>query len=340
MISFKSKTRVTKDTTDHEGHNVVTFVVLRDLCVPFLRIKSNLYFKKATARKLYLLLSIECIAQSHFHMDKKEIGGPVHVEPVLAVNDVVETVNYWHDTLGFTETWTWGEPPNHGGVVWNGTFIQFTQNAELAAVSKGNSIFIRVRKLQALYTFHQNRNAEILEPLENKPWGMAGYTIRDINGYYIVFAGAPLSGEQESVDLPPSVKIVARAPSVKEYQQLTSSVGWSLYPNDPVVEKILAAPIFAVIAIDSDTTRVVGCALLLGDDASFYYVKDVVVHPQWQHKQVGSSMMKELNNWLDIHAADKALVALISGENLSRFYGQFGFSPAFGMVKYIQRNKS
>ena len=58
-----------------------------------------------------------------------------HVEPVLAVKDVTETVEYWHKVLGFPNKWTWGEPPNHGGVAWQGVFVQFSQQPSLASVS-------------------------------------------------------------------------------------------------------------------------------------------------------------------------------------------------------------
>jgi len=273
-------------------------------------------------------------------MDKEETGSPSHVEPILAVNDVAETIHYWHDTLGFPEKWTWGQPPTYGGVAWNGAFIQFSQDPSLASASKGNSIFLRVKKLKALYTFHQKKNADIVEPLENKPWGMAGYTVRDINGYYVIFAGALLSDKKQSSDLPGSVSIIARSPSVKEYQSLTSSVGWSLYSSDEVIGKLLAAPVFAVVAEDTLTGQVIGCALLLGDHASFYYVKDMVVHPAWQSQHVGTALMEKLNDWLDKNAAAKAMIALITGENLAPFYQQFGFTPAFSMIKYIERNKS
>ena len=96
-----------------------------------------------------------------------------HVEPVLAVRDVLKTVTYWSDILGFTGKWTWGDPPNHGGVSWHGAFIQFSLNPDLASASTGNSIWFRVRQLDLLYRFHQKQNAEIVVPLENKPWGMA-----------------------------------------------------------------------------------------------------------------------------------------------------------------------
>jgi GNAT superfamily N-acetyltransferase/uncharacterized glyoxalase superfamily protein PhnB len=262
-----------------------------------------------------------------------------HAEPILAVKDVQETVLYWHQVLGFPGKWTWGEPPNYGGVSWQGVFIQFSQDPELASVSKGNSIFIRVQHLETLYHFHQNKKVEIVEPLENKPWGMAGYTVREINGYYIIFAGAVISERKKSSsELPQTVRIVSRKPNAKEYLNLSSAVGWSSsVPNDGILESILAAPVFAVVAEDLVSNEVIGCALLLSDNAGFFYVKDVMVHPEWQSKHIGSAMMEALTHWLDSNAPDNAFIVLITPENLAPFYQQFGFTPAFGMVRRIQR---
>jgi len=267
-------------------------------------------------------------------------GAPSRVEPILAASNISETVQYWHDTLGFPDKWTWGEPPNHGGVSWNGVAIQFSHNPNLASVSKGNAIFIRSKKLEALHNLHQRKNAEIVEPLENRPWGMASYTVREINGYYVIFAGSPISDRKESsMELPPAVRIIDRLPSIKEYQHLASAVGWSAYLNEAILQKLLAAPLFAVVAEDSGTNEAIGCALLLGDNASFYYIKDVIVDPAWQNKHVGTALMKALTHWLENNAANNALVGLITGETLAPFYQQFGFVPAFSMVRYIQRNE-
>jgi catechol 2,3-dioxygenase-like lactoylglutathione lyase family enzyme len=60
----------------------------------------------------------------------------IHVEPILAVRDVEASVIYWHDVLGFTYKWTWGDPPNHGGVSRDGVFIQFSLDPELASSSE------------------------------------------------------------------------------------------------------------------------------------------------------------------------------------------------------------
>jgi len=263
-----------------------------------------------------------------------------HAEPVLAVKDVSETVLYWHHVLGFPDKWTWGEPPNHGGVSWHGVFVQFSLDPQLALVSKGNSIFIRVRQLEALYDFHRKQNAGIVEPLENKPWGMAGYTIQEINGYYIIFAGSLiLDREKSKATMPQTVRIIPRIPTAKEYLNLVSVVGWGNYTVDAMVEKILSAPLFAVVAEDSVSNEVIGCALLLGDNAGFFYVKDVMVHPDWQSKHIGSAIMNELTHWLDRNAPENAFTVLFTPENLAPFYQQFGFTPAFGMHRRIQRNE-
>src|SRR5688572_30105947 len=112
-----------------------------------------------------------------------------HAAPVLAVSNIIETVDYWHEVLAFPDKWTWGDPPNHGGVSWKGgSFIQFSLNPKLAAVSQGQSIWIRAKNIKALYEIHQQKNALIVSPLEKQPYGFDEYTVKDLNGYYINFA--------------------------------------------------------------------------------------------------------------------------------------------------------
>lgn len=264
----------------------------------------------------------------------------LYIEPVLAVRDIAEAVLYWHEILGFPEKWTWGDPPAHGNVTWHGTSVQFTLNSELAAVSAGHSVFIRVRYVERLYQLHQDRRAEIVAPLENKPWGVAQYTVRDNNGYYIHFAGTPVSGRERSTSGPPEVlKIVSRIPTPSEYMNLASAVYHITDPDHEKAALLLAPVVAAAVAEHKDTGEVIGCALLLGDNVSFYYVKDVMVHPGWQNKQIGTELMKELTRWLEANAPDKVLVTLIAPDSLAPFYRQFGFTPAFGMVREIIRNE-
>ena len=215
----------------------------------------------------------------------------------------------------------------------HGVSVQFSLNPELVAVSKGASVWIRVTQIEKLFAFHKEKNAGIISPLEQKPWGMADYTIRDINGHLIHFSAPLAEKRNRSEEFPKSINIVARKPTPTEYMTLVEAVGWGKIGNESIAESILAPAVFSVVALNTETQHAIGCAMLLGDNVTFYYVKDVMVHPQWQRRNVGTTLMKALNSWLESNTPPNAFVALISADHLSRFYKQFGFRDAFAMIK-------
>jgi GNAT superfamily N-acetyltransferase/uncharacterized glyoxalase superfamily protein PhnB len=257
----------------------------------------------------------------------------LHVEPVLAVRDVSETIAYWHEVLGFSQKWTWGDPPVHGGVSWNGNgFIQFSLNPKLAVISEGHSVWIRVKHLNQFYQMHQ-KNAKVVSPLQNRPWGMAEYTVQEINGYYLTFS-APITDREKKVHSPVAFRIVARNPSLAEFKSLTKAVNWTADP-DADLERQWKSAVHVVVAESMENGRAIGCAFLCGDNINFYYVKDVIVHPDWQGRRVGTAMMNELTSWFEHHAPAHATVGLFTGEQLAPFYKQFGFAQACGMYRKV-----
>ncbi|SEI39064.1 Uncharacterized conserved protein PhnB, glyoxalase superfamily [Dyadobacter sp. SG02] len=263
-----------------------------------------------------------------------------HAEPVLSVKDVAETVKYWHEVLGFPGHWTWGTPPNHGGVSWHGAFIQFSANSEAAERMRGQCVWVRVKNIRELYQLHQDRKAEIVMQLEKQPWGFVEYVVRDLNGNYITFAAPATSGgESKSQSLPANVRVMGRALTPAEYRKLAESVGWSGTQSDDVLQQKLDATLFTAVAEDTETGEVIGCALVLGDGLSFFYIKDVMVHRDWQRKQVGSTVMREVKCWLDANAPQGSLVGLFTGAGLAPFYQQTGFGEAFGMIRMIDQTQ-
>lgn len=253
------------------------------------------------------------------------------LEPVMAVANVAETVRYWQDVLAFPNKWLW-DPPHHGGVSWHDASLQFTEDAELAKRSAGNVIWMRVQYLDQLYRIHQERKADIIEGIKRRPWGLDEYWVKDINGYNLIFSG--FSDERKkSVSFPEGIQLEERKPTAEEYEALLRSVNWFDAVNGARFKDRLAAMSYSVLAVDTKTGDVVGSAFLLSDNASFYYVKDVIVKPEWQGKRIGTALMKSLCTWLDKNAIPKSLVGLYTRENLEPFYKQFGFGKTFGMVK-------
>jgi GNAT superfamily N-acetyltransferase len=261
------------------------------------------------------------------------------VEPVLSVRDIQQTVTYWHETLGFPGKWMWGDPPNHGGASWAGASVQFSLNPKLAEASKGNSIWISVRNLPALYEMHQQK-AKIVSPLENKPWGSAEYTVEEINGYYIHFSGPQSVKEIESKKLLDSIKIMQRKPTIAEVRDLMVSVGWANATVEDTQAQIAAMQLqidnAVVVAVaENENKEAVGIAFLLGDNKHFYYIKDVIVHSKLQRNRIGTHLMQHLMQWLKINARRPSTVGLFTGDHLASFYKQFGFMQACGMYQQI-----
>lgn len=279
-------------------------------------------------------------------MSSAETNLPIfsHIEPVLPARDIRETIKYWQEVLGFPSQWTWGDPPNIGAVSWQTVHVQFYLESEWKG--GGSSVWIRLQRLESLYRLHQQRKADIVEPLENKPWGMAQYTVREINGHYLCFAGMVEEREKSVATLPSTIRITGRVPGVKEFQRLQVSVGWGKdvveaksdaerAAVDARTEQALAAAIHAVVAENTIDGEVIGCALLLGDGVGYYYVKDVMVHRSWQGRRIGTALMQELVSWLERNARPGALVGLFTRDGLEPFYKQFGFASGFAMLRYM-----
>jgi N-acetylglutamate synthase-like GNAT family acetyltransferase len=260
----------------------------------------------------------------------------VQAEPVLAVSDIIQTVNYYHEVLGFPEKWTWGEPPDHGGVTWNGAaFMQFSLDPERAKLAHGQSVWIRVRHLELLFEMHKNNKVEITFPLANRPWGFTDYTIRDINGYYITFS-EPIDGKKKVETFPSTVVFSSRIPSIDDIRRLSQAVGWQPSSNAAIIKQIESAVSF-VVAENLETNEIVGCAFLLGDNKTCYYIKDVIVHPDWQGRRIGTGLVQALMDWLETNGAENATVGLFTGDHTAPFYKQFGFTQATGFYKQVRR---
>jgi len=258
-----------------------------------------------------------------------------HVTPILYCSNVVNSIRYYTEVLGFENSWDWGTPPTFGGVSKDGTEIFFCENGQ---GNPGTWLSIFVDNADELYETIKARGAKILSAPTTMEWGVREMLVEDPDGHKIRFGhGAHISPDEKIETLPSTIQIIQRTPTPEEYIHLMTAVGWASSPNTEIKKNVLEAPVFAVVAEDSITNKIIGCALLLGDNASFYYVKDVMVHPAWQNKRVGTTLMQEINDWLDIHGAENALVGLYTGAGLKSFYEKFGFNPAFGMSRKIKR---
>src|SRR5437762_2666351 len=99
---------------------------------------------------------------------------------VLAVADILASVRFYVDVLGFKQLWLWGEPPGFGCVAIGRTEIYLCLQPQLAPRVEGHMhCFFDDEDIDALHEKHRAAGAPIVLPIENKPWGIREYTVRD-----------------------------------------------------------------------------------------------------------------------------------------------------------------
>jgi GNAT superfamily N-acetyltransferase len=258
-------------------------------------------------------------------------------EPIFPVADVVATVRYYREVLGFSEEWVWGDPPDFGGVRWGKVGAMFALQSGPDARIGGQWHSFFVEGIDALYSHHNRTGATIYSPLEAKPWGLREYTVRDLNGHYLRFGQR---GSDRAIGREPAntVEIVERLPTPEEYQVLLKAVGWGDNDRPDRARMALAGARFGVVAVEGN--RAVGTGMVLGDGVSFAYLKDIVVLPEWQGRGIGTRIVEALLTIIRRPGSDRLLVALFTGQHLAEFYEQFGFcgpEKLYGMSLNTER---
>ena len=258
-----------------------------------------------------------------------------HSVPILFSSDVRKSIEYYTEVLGFDSKWEWDDPPSFGGVSKNGVEIFFCKDGQ---GHPGTWMAIMVDDVDQYHEIIKSKGAEILSPPEDKEWHLREMLVQDPDQHILRFGEHVTPNRKKSTVFPATIKLIERMPTPEEYKALVKAVGWNTQ-DDAQVELILKTPVYAIVAQDTETNSVVGCVLLLSDNASFYYIKDMMVHPVFQGKKIGSALMRKLNEWIEANAPEQVLVGLYTGPNLSSFYGQFGFRESFGMTKRTGKQK-
>ena len=259
-----------------------------------------------------------------------------HSVPILFSGNVATSINYYTEVLQFATKWTWDDPPSFGGVSKDGIEIFFCENGQ---GQPGTWLAVMVSDVDEYHDVIKTKGAHVLQAPVDREWGLREMLVEDPDKHVIRFGQSISLREKSELSMPSSIRMIQRKPTSFEYRQLLKSVKWNEPEDEHIIQKILEAPLFAVVAEDVSKNEAVGCALLLGDHVSFFYVKDVMVHPDWQKKRIGTAMMQEISDWLNKHAPHQSLVGLYTGENLAPFYRQFDFRPGFGMTRRINQRK-
>ena len=133
------------------------------------------------------------------------------------------------------------------------------------------------------------------------------------------------------------MKIEYRSPTVSEYTRLRGLVGW-WETDENATGMALKNSLFSVVAVEHDT--VIGFGRVIGDGGLYFYIQDLIIHPEFQTKGLGKSLMKELMGYITANAKSGAFVGLMAAKGLEKYYERFGFKArnqdAPGMYQIIK----
>ncbi len=106
------------------------------------------------------------------------------VSPGFIVPDIATATDFYINKLGFTLSFTWGNPPRFAGMSLGNTTIHLMTNDE----KQGNGMaYFAVEDIDALYRFHQDSGVNITEPMADRPYAMRDYHLQDPFGNHLGF---------------------------------------------------------------------------------------------------------------------------------------------------------
>ncbi len=104
---------------------------------------------------------------------------------MLCVDDVQKTLDFYVNSLGWSDPWTWGDPPDFAGC--SGFSELEMRLVDQPGDVHGYPMHVTASEIAKLYQTHSERGITVIRDLGPQAWGEFGYVVEDLNGYHIRF---------------------------------------------------------------------------------------------------------------------------------------------------------
>ncbi|MGH9741527.1 MAG: VOC family protein [Candidatus Acidiferrum sp.] len=115
-----------------------------------------------------------------------------HIAPVFFTLDILGTLAYYKDKLGFQCLGTWQDPPVYAIVARDEHAIHFRCAEPPTANPEKDSdelldAYVFVEDADALYAEYAAQGVEFTRGLSNMPWGCREFVVKDCDGRLLAF---------------------------------------------------------------------------------------------------------------------------------------------------------
>jgi 8-oxo-dGTP pyrophosphatase MutT (NUDIX family)/GNAT superfamily N-acetyltransferase len=130
--------------------------------------------------------------------------------------------------------------------------------------------------------------------------------------------------------------------NVTDYNNLRNLVGWGMIPEKQAQAGLNNSD-YVIVAKVGD--RTVGMSRVLTDGGCVALILDVVVHPDYQGKGIGRTLMQSVMNFINnrIEQGEVSHICLMAAKGKEEFYKKFGFEErpndnrGAGMTQWIKK---
>ena len=106
---------------------------------------------------------------------------------LFVVKDVLQSVEHYHDVLGFRTEFTYGEPTFYAGVERDAVVIHLQAADRTKRLPGHGAVNVFVTDVDALFQELKSRGARILREPKDYPYGMRDFDINDLDGNQLCF---------------------------------------------------------------------------------------------------------------------------------------------------------
>jgi predicted enzyme related to lactoylglutathione lyase len=119
-----------------------------------------------------------------------------HIAPVLVVDNVQSTADFYRDKLGFQYNRIWGEPPCFCMAMRSGVVIMLKELSAKGHVRPNRLVdpdeetwdaYLWIDDADALYEEYKQKGVNITREICDQEYGCRDFEIEDCNGYRLCF---------------------------------------------------------------------------------------------------------------------------------------------------------
>ena len=121
-----------------------------------------------------------------------------------------------------------------------------------------------------------------------------------------------------------------RLPTAAEHLALAASVGWTDHFDPATLPDSLAGSLHGVVVESGGSAIAMG--RVVGDGSHYFYLQDVIVHPEHADDGLGSRVVAALHECVRSVADPRAFVGLFASPEAVDLYREFDFEEPSDMT--------